>query len=102
VEFHHVPELRYALNAIGAEHMLVRTDYNMNYGAPRFFPYGVLHAIPDPSAPHRFREVRSVAENPFEPSVGSFLAFLRQAGATATDIDLIGWANAAELYGLKP
>jgi microsomal dipeptidase-like Zn-dependent dipeptidase len=101
VEFHHVQELSYALKAIGAEHMLVGTDYNMIYGEPPYLPYGVLHGIPDPDVPGTHRAVRSAAENPFEPSVASFVAFLKQAGATAAEIEAIAWGNAAALYGLQ-
>ena len=39
-------------------------------------------------------------DNPFPPTVSSFIQFLREAGASEEDLLRIGFRNARELYGI--
>lgn len=69
---------------VPATRILSGTDWVTRIGPP-FQDYGTMF------------DVRQ-GQNPFPPCVGSFVGFLRQAGASEAAIDRIGSGNARELY----
>ncbi|MHB0878569.1 MAG: amidohydrolase family protein [Anaerolineae bacterium] len=98
-DFDDVPALSRAIAAVGAEHLIAGTDWTNRIGPPHL-PYGVRFDVPDPTSPIGRRAIRSLDDLPYDPSVATFVRFLKQAGATPAQIDRIAWANAAELLGL--
>lgn len=83
------PGVPAALERIPRSRLLAGTDWVSRVGPP-FLPYGVIFGVVDAAA------------NPYPPGVESMTGFLRQAGASADDVDRIGFANAAELLGVEP
>jgi|SaaInlStandDraft_4_1057021.scaffolds.fasta_scaffold12392_1 predicted TIM-barrel fold metal-dependent hydrolase len=83
----HCPALPRAVRDVPISRLLSGTDWTTRKGPP-FQTYGTMFDVPED-------------ENPFPPGVESFVGFLRDAGASDADIECIGSANAAELYGLN-
>ena len=83
----HCPALPRAIRDVPASHLLSGTDWTTRKGPP-FQTYGTMFDVPE-------------SENPFPPGVNSFVGFLRDAGASETDIERIGSGNARELYRLS-
>ena len=67
--------------------ILSGTDWTTRIGPP-FAPYGTCF------------EAGRGAEQPFDPCVASFIGYLKKAGATAEDIELIAHKNAEKLFRL--
>ena len=80
------PALRRTLEHVPANRLLSGTDWTTRVGPP-FQAYGTMFGVPQ-------------EENPFPPSVASFVDFLRRAGASEQDVDRIGCTNATELYDI--
>lgn len=98
-DFNNVAALSRALREIGSERLVAGTDWTNRVGPP-YLPYGVVFDVPDSTSPMGRRQTRSVEDVPYTPSVAALVGFLEEAGATAAQIEQIGWRNAAELYGL--
>lgn len=98
-DFNNLPALRRALREIGAERLIPGTDWTNRLGPP-YLPYGVVFDVPDAASRIGRRQIRGVEDVPYRPSVASLVDFLEQAGATAAQIEMIGWRNGAELFGL--
>lgn len=71
---------------VPTDRILAGTDWTTRIGPP-FQRYGTMFDVDE-------------ADNPFPPEVASFVAYLRDAGASDKDIDRIAWRNAADLMGL--
>jgi predicted TIM-barrel fold metal-dependent hydrolase len=82
----HCRALPRTIREVPATRLLSGTDWVTRSGPP-FQNYGTMF------------DVRQ-GQNPFPPCVGSFVGFLRQAGASAETIGRIGSGNARELYRL--
>jgi len=85
-DFNHPDILTRAMAELGADRLIVGTDWTTRIGPP-FQPYGVLFST-------------DTSENPYPPSVASLVGFLREAGASEPEIEQIAWRNANELLGL--
>jgi len=83
----HCPALRRTLAEVPSTRLLAGTDWTTRHGPP-FQAYGTVF---------EYRE----EENPFPPSVGAFVGFLREAGASEDTISGIASHNARELLYLQ-
>lgn len=72
------------LREVPTTRILAGTDWVTRIGPP-FQNYGTMFDVPE-------------GQNPFPPCVGSFVRFLRQAGATDETLRRIGSTNAKALY----
>lgn len=81
------PGVRVLLTRVPHTRIIAGTDWCSRIGPP-FLPYGVVFGV------------KSVAENPYPPSVSAMKSFLRQAGASEASIPKIAFENAAELLRL--
>ena len=81
------PGARSALERVPTDRLVAGTDWTTRIGPP-FLPYGVIFGVTEPG------------DNPYPPSVASLAGFLRGHGADQETIRRIGFANAAELYGI--
>ncbi len=86
-DFHTREYLRAALQRLGAERLLVGTDW-IARKQPPFPPYGLLFSETD------------VDRNPYPCCVASLEGFLRESGATDEEVDCIASANALRLFRL--
>ena len=82
----HSPGVAGALERIPRDRIIAGTDWVSRVGPP-FLPYGVDFGVEDATA------------NPHATGVAPMVRFLEVAGASAEDIDRIGYGNAAELLG---
>lgn len=80
------PRLDRVLREVPHDRILSGTDWTTRIGPP-FQTYGTMFDVGE-------------ANNPFPPAVSSFVGFLKDAGASDEDVELVGWRNAAELMGL--
>ncbi len=71
---------------VPTDRILSGTDWTTRVGPP-FQAYGTMFGVDE-------------EDNPFPPEVGSFVDFLREAGASDEQIEQIAWRNATELYEL--
>lgn len=78
------PALPRTVAEVPADRLLSGTDWTTRIGPP-FQSYGTMFDVPED-------------ENPFEPGVEAFVAFMEAAGATAEGIEMVGAGNARELY----
>jgi len=79
--------LRAAVSRLGAERLIVGTDW-MASGKPPYLPYGILfHVEPD--------------QMPYPSCAASLEGFLRESGCSDQDVDRIAAANSIELFGLE-
>ena len=83
----HAPALQRTLAEVPSTHLLAGTDWTTRVGPP-FQPYGTVFDTP-------------ASENPFPPSVASFVQFLRDAGADEQTVVNVGSENARALFGIK-
>ena len=84
----HCKALPRTVAEVPASRLLAGTDWTTRIGPP-FQNYGTMFDVAED-------------RNPFPPKVESFVQFLRDAGASEEDIDLIGSKNARELLRLQP
>jgi len=82
----HCKALRRALSELPTDRLLAGTDWTTALGPP-FQSYGTMFNVKE-------------TDNPFPASVGSFVGFLRDAGASNADISRIAFDNAKDLYGI--
>lgn len=82
------PALARTLRDVPHEKLLSGTDWTTRVGPP-FAPYGTC-----------FEAISQGWKTPFVPSVATFTDFLRKAGATEDDIDMIGSLNPRNLFQL--
>ncbi|NOZ20618.1 MAG: amidohydrolase family protein [Planctomycetes bacterium] len=72
---------------VPSNRLLAGTDWTTRIGPP-FQTYGTMFDVEE-------------AENPFPAKVASFVGFLRDAGASDTDVSRIGFENAKELFRIR-
>lgn len=82
----HCEGLARTLREVPVDRLLSGTDWTTRIGPP-FQSYGTMFDVLE-------------KDNPFPPKVGSFVEYLRKAGASEADIARIGYENARELYKL--
>jgi predicted TIM-barrel fold metal-dependent hydrolase len=109
--------LRAAYEHLGAERLIVGTDWATYHGPP-FAPYGThltLMAHPDWWRTAQLKGfsqwgsqlwlssqlVLDLEENPYPCAVSSLVWFMREAGLSEEDIDKIACGNAISLFGLR-
>ena len=80
------PALARTLAEVPSGRLLSGTDWTTRIGPP-FQTYGTMFDVAE-------------ADNPFEPGIPAFVAFLQAAGASEAEIEAIGAGNARTLYGL--
>ncbi|MEN6641929.1 MAG: amidohydrolase family protein [Armatimonadia bacterium] len=81
------PALPRTVAEVPTNRLLSGTDWTTRIGPP-FQSYGTMFDVAE-------------ADNPFPPGVPAFVNFLKQAGATEGDIDLVAAGNARQLYGIS-
>lgn len=86
-DFHQADILQRALRDVPADRLLTGTDWTTRFGPP-FPAYGTVFNTPE-------------QENPFPPTVDSFVSFLRDSGADEETIAKIAHENAMGLCGIE-
>ncbi len=81
------PALKRTLKEIPSGRLISGTDWTTRIGPP-FQPYGTMFG-------------KKEKDNAFPAGVGSFLGFLKRAGATDEDIAKIAYGNSRELFRLS-
>jgi len=79
--------LRAAVRRLGAEHLIAGTDW-IGSGKPPYLPYGALFHT-------------DLDQMPYPCAASSLEGFLREAGCTPEQMDLIAAGNSVELFGLR-
>jgi hypothetical protein len=81
------PALKRTLKEIPSGRLISGTDWTTRIGPP-FQPYGTMFG-------------KKEKDNAFPAGVGSFVGFLKRAGATDEDIAKIAFGNSRELFSLS-
>ncbi len=82
------PGVRSALARIPHSRLIAGTDWVTRVGPP-FLPYGTLFPV------------RSVAENPYPPSVASMKSLMKKWGAADRTVSAVAFENAARLLKIR-